>query len=693
MNNDNIQGFVLLKKQDINNPNARVVKANFDFFSNFPSDIVEKEDFIIYNNSFIHFINEQNVVCEPFNLKCAYRKAIIQKCQGNTLYDASIKLFEEYVKLAKKINELIGQHFDDVYFFCCIHNFDFCFVSNDNKDFNKIHQKVCEWLENLLHTSKNVSLDDMYIERQIFENSLSRAMCIQSDRRFVQHNPKVRDYIRIINLLQQVTTDCSERKAELSLYSTLMLKDLAEETHLYWMYESGELRQEISEVAKILSERNNMYFALLKMFCCQADDNYIYHDWIWCLIFLTNTLLSSFKMRSTQECDNMEQKREHSNFYGFIPIIKENIRKNDEVMSLFTRHISRKFCYGFLLIPSDSIYNLPEYLPAYIHEFFHYLPPKNRPERNLAILELVLHSLLFELKKFLSSNAYNDIFSLFKQKIFGVAYNNGFTEKELFECDSMEFVDIVNNIFMTMDFQKIYYIVFCEVQKVNALKPCSNVLLNYREKILDRFNNITNYLITFVLFFREIRSDMAMCFFFDLKTRNYIEILANEPEFAILSKDECGDSTILRFGFMCRYLIEKDPSKNPSKNWLENIYDIIDSLILDIKTDERNNDLIKNYNNLKAYLSEYMLISIESQDNCFTPKGQSFLENYLSEKNLIKTWEDSIEEYIEHSFSKEIKSIYHNYLDCKDNNRLKSICGIRHLFKDLYLYNPNIDKN
>lgn len=692
MNNDNIQEFVLLKKRDTINPNIRVVKTNFDFFSPSSSDIVEKEDFIIYNSNFIHFVNEQNVVCKPFNLACNYRRALIEKCHGNTLYEASIKLFEVYVELARKINELIGFYFEGVYFFCCIHNFDFCFVSNDNTDFSDIQQKVVEWLDDFLLPSKNSLSDDIYMERKIFENGMKLSMCFHSDRRFVQHNPKVREYIRIINSLQQVNTDSVERKAELSLYSTLMFKDLTEETHLYWVYESGELRQEISEIVKILSERNNMYFALLKMFCIQADDEYIYHDWIWCLIFLTNTLLSSFKKRSTIECINSEQEREHSNFYGFVPIIKENIRKNDEVMSLFTKHISRKFCYGFLLIPSDSIYNLPEYLPAYIHEFFHYLPPKNRPERNLAIFELVLHSLLFEFKKFFSSSVYLEVFRRFKAKIIEVANDNGLTEKELFECDSMEFVDIINNIFMTMDFYKIYYNVFCDIQEENTLKYCSKTFEDYKEKILGRFNNITNYLITFVLFFREIRSDLAMCSFFDLKTRDYIEIFANEPEFATLSKDECGDSTILRFGFMCRYLIEKDPNKNTSINWLENIYGIIDSLILDIKSNEYKNILVKKYNNLKTYLSEYVEISIESEHDCFTPKGESFLENYLFEKSLVKTWEDSIEEYTEHSFSKELKNIYRNYLECKDNNRLKSICGIRHLFKDLYIYNPNIDK-
>lgn len=676
--------FTLLKLNKSSSEDICFV-TNVSKSQEFSDQMLSTESLLLFTDGVI-LEDDETFFCELINTPFKTREYLIKRSSGNNLYEVSLDLFDSYRMLAQTINKFFINSKINVRVFCCIYNYDFCLISS-SKDDLKIAKIQIDGMLNAFDVSDIA--DELLMELTIKQNDKKREQCISSQRRFVKYNPQFRDYMKINNYISNIKCDSTERKMELSLFSSLLLKDLIEETHLYWMYESGEVRQEISEISDILSERDILYFDLFEKFCCQANDDFVYHDWIWCLVFLTQTLLSSLKKRSKKDCDDDKDIVQHENFFGFVPIVKG--KENNEVMSLYTRHISRKFCHGFLLIPEYSIYNLPDYLPAYIHEFFHYIPPKNRTDRNQEILKLVLHTILTNLRNSLTAEVYTFFLELFTNEIVNVSSSFGFTKEDIFDCDSMEFWERITCVFDLANHKMIYDTValktFRRFQDISVF----NILRDSRSSCLDSFSqNFRSYICTYTMFMREIRSDIAMCLFFDIDLEQYIKILAKEPMFARMPKEECADSTIMRFGFMCRYLLGAHIDKDKSENWINTCCSIIDKLKENDKSLDDSAVINNRYDNLSDYLKEYAYISIESNNNSFVPKGESLLE--LSLISIISEWEKNVKHYASHEFSKNISLLYRKYLNASDLEKYKSICGMRFLFRDLYCYNSQLDK-
>ncbi len=646
------------------------------------------EDFLVFIDDFIPEEKDKDFYCTAFNLPYFIRAEIIKTCKQENLYYSAKELFLKYVQLSSTINQFLKENYSNVYFFCCIHNFDFCLVSSLELKTEEIKQSIMVFLENNFLSLKHQ--DESFTVAMLEEHGLRRIKCAFEDRKFIQHNPNYNEYLEAILSVNNIQCDSYDRKAELSLFSSLILKDLVEATHLYWMYESGEIRREISDITHIIFERDNKYFKFFNLFCTQADDRFIFHDWIWCLIFLTQTLLSSLN-----NCDYSQDTAEQNNFFGFVPLIIEDKKNNSEVKSLFTRHISRKFCHGFLIIPKYSIYTLPEYLPAYIHEFFHYIPPKNRCERNEKILKLVLNSVLSDLRNSLLPDLYDEIFELLFIEIMKTAESYGFDNESLFECDSMEFTERISNLCARVEFDNIYdKVIWILYKKYKDFQIVFKLGQHKVDCVKNFKDSVSSFILTFVMFFREIRSDISMCSFFDMGIKDYIDVLAKEPLFSFLPVEKCADSTIIRFGFVCRYLAKKD--KNVLKdlsNWKEYCKIQIDELVEKKMSEFPGNDsnVFVKYDNLKNYIDEYENITIETNEDFYTQKGHSFLEEFVGE-DIIKCWEDSITKYISHPFSKEIKFIYNNYINNDFYERLVCMSGFRFLFRDLTLFDSNLDE-
>ena len=683
-NNKARNSFILLKKdkQEPHLWNASPVLSK----SQLSQVKFENEDFLVYSEEKkVDFTIKY--LCTNINLPYINRKALINHCNRNSLYEVANELFDVYVSTADMINSVLLRKFEGVYIFCNIYNYDFCLVSTLDWDIEILKTEVIQFIDRML--IKSVYSEELFEKNLIIQKS-KRMDCIKSGRQFVKYNPNFKEYIDIMNLVTEIECDSIDRQMELSLFSNLILKDLVENTHLYWLYESGEIRQMLSDENQILSERDDRYFRYFNLFCKQANDRFIYHDWIWCLVFLTSTLLSTLKFRSIELCESEKDEYEHKNFFGFVPVIEDAEKNNSEVMSLFTRHISRNFCHGFLVIPSDAIYDLPRHIPAYIHEFFHYIPPKNRPERNMAIFELTLHSLLFDLRNKLSKNLYKEAYDMFSKELLKTTEDFGFNKDSLFDCDSMEFLDRIKNVFLEANFNMIYDFVFFHLFTFQKNIDLFDIFRISKKNCINRFEDSSiNGITAFTSFFREIRSDIAMCLFLGIGTKEYIRILANEPLFAALPSRKCADSTIMRFGFMCRYL-GKDIGKN-DPNWTEKYFDLIDTLISETENISELNKM--KYLNLKGYLIEYDELAIESINDAYVEKGTCFLENFIVSKGILSVWEQSIQEYLKHDFSNEVRHIYRQYMDCEKNleANLKSICGIRLLFRDLPSYDGNID--
>lgn len=677
----------------VNRASAQIVwRVKYDYTS-FESTGATFEDrnYLIYLNDVI-LDTEKEYFCCHINLPYRFRNEIISNINKSNLYDASQLLFKAYVEISEQINTYLNENKIDVQTFCCIHNYDFCLVSSSIYNFEKAKMLIELYLNNKFPLSEDPS--EQITSHKVNLSIIKKENIINSDRQFVKHNPNFYRYYELMHVIQNLKVDSPDRKMELSLFSSLILKDLVESTHLYWLYESGELRRETSEVTHIIFERDYTYFKHLMRFCQQAEDHFIFHDWIWGLVFLTQTLLASLKHRSLENCKNDDEINEHTNFFGFVPIIEDDEENHSEVMSMFTRHISRNFCHGFLIIPSYSIYSLADYLPAYIHEFFHYIPPRNRDKRNKAILTLVLHSILGDLRNNLSKDIYDKILIMFLKEIDKNIKMYGFEENThtFFECDSMEFSDRIRSMFLRMNFEDVYEAViwdaFIEFNDINLI----SIMRKYRDNCTNQYNvSALNYIVTFAMFFREIRSDIAMCSFFNMKLKEYVEVLAKEPLFSVLPKKQCADSTILRFGFMCRYLLKKEPNYQ-EQNWKKDCKNIINGMIpKDLVSNEKETYIIK-LNHLKDYLDEYEEITIESADDCYLKKGQSFIERFLEKEKIVSVWEESICEYMKHIFPQEINRIYEEYQKKTKHEKLICMCGFRYLFRDLLLYDSNLDQ-
>lgn len=633
---------------------------------------MNKRDVFLYAEDFVPNTNLLYEI-ETFNLPFHIRKNIIcTSKKDSSFFETTKALFDSYNQLIKIINKFLLKSYENVYLFCSIFRNDFCLlVPKNSYELDQIKQQIKILLElDKIPTHYDFSKHDLLNHLNI------KTRCIKSDRQFVKHNPMFSNYLCTILDIESIACDSIDRTQELSLFSSLVLKDLVEETHLYWLYDSGDLRYVDPGKAFFLKKQNSVYFEYYKIFCEQAKDNSEYNDWIWVLVFLTQKLLNVL-INSPDSCIDP------TNFYGFIPIIKDLKPSNNEVISLFTRHISRKFCHGFLIIPTGAIINIIDHLPAYIHEFFHYIPPRNRAERNSAILDLIFHSVLFDLRK---NNLNNDNIELYD--IFFKALKNEFLQFSKNYCDdigvsdSMEYIEALKMLFSKFNFVEAYDNASNEIFNLKY----TQLLHAKKEDSASRFlNNALDYISTFTLFLREIRSDIAMCDFLGIDLKNYIRILANEPLFAHMDKDNCGDSTILRFGYMCHYLFknQKDPVNN---DWLDESKMCIAELLTSITENESNNKhsfIKQHYNNLLGYLDEYNDISIEKS----TSKRDSLLENILEDPKLIPEWEKDNKLFTDNSFIKNLKELYQNYKDEKDEyKRLITICGAKILFRDFYSF-------
>ena len=611
-----------------------------------------------------------------FNLPYNIRQNIIQESRNEkSFFRTSKMLFNKYCQIGHMINQYLSRKYNDVYFFCSILYNDFCLlVPEQSYDFFQIKKEIQMMLNLFYDDCNTVIIRDNYINPFLKRKS----QIIKSDRQFVRHNPMFNQYISMIRNIDNIKSDSIDRIQELSLFSSLILKDLVEETKLYWIYDSGDLRYEEPDKEYILKAQNSIYFEFFNLFCEQAQDEHVYNDWIWSLVFLTQKLL--YVLNNCIDSDD-----DRINFYGFIPIIKNMKKENNEVISLFTRHISRKFCHGFLIIPTGSIYNILEHLPAYVHEFFHYIPPSDRPNRNKAILELVAHSIFFNLRKTLSVETYKLFFCEFCKEFidFSKVYYRDF-----FDSDSMEYIERLRVICLKFDFEKTYltilhnlhgkiqyneFVIFMEMQEL-----CVSKWLYSR----------TDYVNIFTLFFREIRSDIAMCTFFNIDLEHYIRMMANEPLFAHLNRKDCGHSTILRFGYMCRYLLKLKTEEIDNKTWIFKTKKIISQQIQHIcEVDTaKYKEIKKHYMNLMEYLDEYCDIAIETQDTLNDTKS-SLIDEIIEEYSLVHNWEKSNDLFSDNEFVILVNELYQEYINEKGfENKLATICGVKILFRDLYAF-------
>lgn len=591
-------------------------------------------------------------------------------------------------------------------------------------------------------------------------NETIEAISGQIKKRFystylIKRNANYAEYEALMKRLMEASVGSNDRKTYVLMLCALLLRTILDETSVRWVYESGDTKYESLEMSTELTRAYKLRMAGFQEFLSQASVGSPYSDQIWSLFFITKTLLSSIVGRDSatiesnrpdaEGLDKAELLEEYGNFFGFVPYIGDHY---PEVMSYYPSHIAPDYCYGFLSIPRKEEFRFWSYLPAYIHEFYHYIPPRGRKERNEKILHLAVYSVMSPLYVTMTQSRKSDYERIVAKIASSVdqlrenlidlrndrnhalkGYQTSATRQSVENYrDTMKYKAIMLDLVYLLDFE---YICTEAVNECYAQNPAASAeygLIPNPEKwmkaCLDRWNKyMTSFIATFSFAMREIRSDLSMCVILDMNLYRYIEVLANEPGFAESNKDWVADSTVLRFGFMTRLLYTKEQNcgsweevdwsnlceqmvcpcssnGNSIEGWKKTCCDILQSL-------RKNAPLYNEYlDHLRDYLDKYIEISVLDEDStwdsvfekamCSKAYALSSCESdsalSFDRRCLILCWGSRLQNQKSYPFAQLLAKLYGQY--CQENT-VEAQCHTEYqsrlLFRDLLMYFEDID--
>lgn len=545
----------------------------------------------------------------------------------------------------------------------------------------------------------------------------------------IQRNSHYHEYKELIQKLMIAPVGSNDRRIYMLLLCALLLRAILDESSVRWIYESGELKYESIESMIELSRAHELHISGFDKFLQQAIMESPDSDQVWSLFFITKSLLSSIVGRGkTTDAENWR----YCNFFGFVPYIDNAYQ---EVTSYYPIHISPDYCYGFLSIPLKNRFQLWSYFPAYIHEFFHYVPPLERRERNEKILHLSIYSVMVPLFIALPAagkDTYERIVSKIAFEIDNLRHDlidirNDFvgdTPVSHQNCeqfrDSMKYIAIMQDLVYLVDFEDICNQVTSELNIDKNAEWKSNCISRW-----ERY--MTSYIATFSFALREIRSDLSMCVLLDIDLETYITLLAAEPAFAEGDGKWVADSTVLRFGFMTRLLYVKGDQPWHNVDWKKLCDDMCSTTSSILDWERECKEIIQSLSvpfndNLCDYLREYIDINVENEDenDCeLDRKWNSVFEQALcttayaiqssredctlssplkiediDPRSLIYRWGWELQQIKKYPFVNMLSDLYKEYLHLsKDQEKHYFEYRSRLLFRDLLMYFPDIDLN
>ena len=573
----------------------------------------------------------------------------------------------------------------------------------------------------------------------------------------IKRNANYTEYEALMKQMMEATVGSNDRKTYVLMLCALLLRTILDETSARWVYESGDAKYESLGMSMELTRSYKIRMAGFQEFLRQASIGSPYSDQIWSLFFITKTLLSAIIGRDSNSIesnksdaeglDDAELLQEYSNFFGFVPYIGDQY---EEVTSYYPSHIAPDYCYGFLSIPRKEGFRFWSFFPAYIHEFYHYIPPRGRKERNEKILHLAVYSVmspLFEAMTQSRKAEYECIVAKIASSVDQLRenlidlrndrnhalrdYQTSATRQSVENYrDTMKYNAIMQDLVYLLDFEDLCTEAVNEFCSENAAARAESSSIPDRgywmQACSDRWDkNMTSYIATFSFAMREIRSDLSMCVILDMTLHDYIKVLADEPAFAESSKKWIADSTVLRFGFMTRLLYTKelyfdswenvdwqelckhmvrtcsqnDPNGNSIDDWEKACGEILQRL--------RETDplYIEHLDHLHDYLSNYVDISIPSKESPWNSvfekamcTGEFAISSHENENNqfdrryLIPCWGARLQKQKSYSFVKLLCGLYSQY---RRANTVEECCHFEYqsrlLFRDLLMYFEDID--
>ncbi len=578
----------------------------------------------------------------------------------------------------------------------------------------------------------------------------------------IKRNANYTEYETLMKQLMEASVGSNDRKTYVLMLCALLLRTILDETSARWVYESGDAKYESLGMSTELTRAYKIRMAGFREFLNQVSIESPYSDQIWSLFFITKTLLSAIVGRDSnsiesnksdaENLDNAELLQEYCNFFGFVPYIGDQYA---EVTSYYPSHIAPDYCYGFLSIPRKEEFRFWSFFPAYIHEFYHYIPPRGRKERNEKILHLAVYSVmspLFEamtqsrkaeyeriVAKMASSvdQLRENLIDLRNDKNHALKKDQAPETRQSVENyrDTMKYTAIMQDLVYLLDFEDLCSEAVNEFCSENVASRAEFPSIPDRgywmQACSDRWDkNMTSYIATFSFAMREIRSDLSMCVLLGMSLLDYIKVLANEPGFAESSKKWVADSTVLRFGFMtrllyttelyfgswekiskekdgwqklCEYMVDTDSPKclegNSIDDWDKKCRKILQSLKNgDAFHDERlehMGDYLNNYVEISALSKNCRWDSVFEKAMCtkeYAILSPEDADNQFDRRCLIPRWGIRLQQQKSYPFVKLLCALYSQYHQAET---AKNHCHIEYqsrlLFRDLLMYFEDID--
>ncbi|MBO5971083.1 MAG: hypothetical protein J6S14_21620 [Clostridia bacterium] len=585
----------------------------------------------------------------------------------------------------------------------------------------------------------------------------------ESNYLFVR-NSNYNEYAKLLKKMATLNVGSNDRRMYMIMLDALLLRTILDETSARWIYESGDLKFESEESVLDLSQAYEVRKNSFDIFLDQAQASSPYSDQIWSLFFVTKTLLSSLVGRTMQEIASVDDvlskesvakeeiiKRQgiYSNFFGFVPYIGT---RYNEVTSYYPSHLSPDYCYGFLSIPRKNRFNLWSYFPAYIHEFFHYIPPRGRKERNEKILHLAIYTIMNPLYVEMTEerrtqyetivqriaeiidNYRQDLIDIRNDYVYeGKVHSQVDIQKVEDYRDTMKYNAIMHDLIKVLDFEGICMKAIEDVHNSNSFDRDLETIIQqmqWKQECLNSWDqDATSYIATYSFALREIRSDISMCLMLNMGLKEYIELLANEPAFAECSAQWVADSTVLRFGFVTRLLYMKEymgyqtwgevnwdelcdrmlsttlkqqsynessPYLNTIECWNRCCNEIINQFSHEVAITESFSEHLKN---LKEYIVAYQTImSVPSNEWYSVFERALCAEEYSIHSQdkelscLISNWGKQLSAFETYAFPRQLYYLYKKYNELQnDIERYQFEYRSRLLFRDLLMAFPDID--
>lgn len=573
----------------------------------------------------------------------------------------------------------------------------------------------------------------------------------------IKRNANYTEYEALMKQMMEAAVGSNDRQTYVLMLCALLLRTILDETSARWVYESGDTKYESLEISMELTRAYELRMAGFREFLNQASIGAPYSDQIWSLFFITKTLLSSIVGRDSktiesnspdaEDLDEAELLQEYGNFFGFVPYIGD---RYPEVTSYYPAHISPDYCYAFLSIPRKEEFRFWSYLPAYVHEFYHYVPPRGRKERNEKILHLAVYSVMSPLFVAMTQSRKAEYERIVAKIALSVDrlrenlidlrndrnhalrdYQTSATRQSVENYrDTMKYNAIMQDLVYLLDFEDLCTEAVNEFCSENAAARAESSSIPDRgywmQACSDRWDkNMTSYIATFSFAMREIRSDFSMCVILDMTLHDYIKVLADEPAFAESSKKWVADSSVLRFGFMTRLLYTKELYYDSWENvdWQELCKHMVRTCS---QNDSNGNSIddwekacgkilqrlretgplyIEHLDYLHDYLSNYVDISIPSKESpwdsvfekamCtgeFAISSHENGNNQFDRRYLIPCWGARLQKQKSYPFVKLLCGLYNQYRDAKTaGDRCRIEYQSRLLFRDLLMYFEDID--